>query len=350
MRALFVAVLGGGLLAACGGGGGPAPLPTPLAITAANQDAVARATANAVVALSGAGGGLTASDQPSPASVAAMPMPRRPASLAAAARHVARQFATDSVWAAKPVATAGSKQALAIQPEISLCGISGSVTLSAIDADNDGTLSIGDTLTFTFNACRDAGSATLNGSMAITLSRVDVNAGGFVSFNGSMTVTQLTVTDGARSASLDGNASMTFTADSATQQRVSLVVGGAGLRASVSESGVTETIAYDPAFSFNETDTFNAATGALESTASLVSGGFNATAISGRVLLETQAPIVQLSSETYPRSGTVRVVGTGSALRLGALDGTTVRIELDANGDGTYEASKDVAWSTLLPI
>ena len=75
----------------------------------------------------------------------------------------------------------------------------------------------------------------------------------------------------------------------------------------------------------------------------------SASTIGGRVQLDTPTPIQELVADAYPRAGVLRVTGQGSALRLTALNATTVRVELDANQDGSYEATKDVAWSELLP-
>jgi hypothetical protein len=326
MRSIWIALASAVLLSACGGGGGdssPPPAAT-VTITTANQDAVARAAAGAVVSLGGAGsgGGLTSSE---------------PSTAAALVRQAATRLA------------ATRKRALAIPSETAPCTVSGSVTISFVDADSSNSLTVGDTMTSTFSNCKETADDNLSGSFSVRLTLVDVDVNGYLRFDGTVTFSQLAATVGDRSATLSGSASMTYAERSSTRLDVTLSIGSSGLSSSLTADGVTETISYDPEFAYSETSTFDATTGALQSTSTLVGGGFSSSAIGGRVLLETQQAVTQFAGEDYPRGGALRVVGNGSALRLTALPTALVRIELDANLDGNYEASKEIAWLILLP-
>ena len=349
MRAFWMAVLGGGLLGACGGGGDSNPLPTPLTITATNRVGVASATAAAVASLLGAGSGVTASDGSgaSPASAQTGATRQAGTSFAAAARRLAGALGGDAAAARKRVASAPVR-ALAIASETTPCTAGGQVIVSFTDADNNGAPSIGDTLTLTFAQCYETADDSIDGSMSISLSRFDM-VNGLVSFDGSMSLQQLSIVAGARSAGLAGGLAMTYTEDSTTQSRIALVVGSAGLTAGAIAPGFAETVTYEPDFSLSETDTFDATTGALDHSVADLRGGFRAASIGGRVLLEPLAPIAQYAVDAYPILGTLRVVGNASALRLRVIDTTQVEVDLDANLDGTYESGGPVAWTALLP-
>jgi hypothetical protein len=43
------------------------------------------------------------------------------------------------------------------------------------------------------------------------------------------------------------------------------------------------------------------------------------------------------------------VLGSASRLRLTVLNTDRVRSELDANGDGTFEGTKELTWAQLMP-
>jgi hypothetical protein len=327
MRSLWAAILGGSVLVACGGGGGDdddTPATGTVVITATNQDRVARAAAGAVVSLGGAasGGGLTASE---------------PSTSLALVRQSATRLA------------AARKRALAIPSETVNCSVSGSVTVSFVDADNDGAPTVGDTMTTSFANCKETADDNLSGSFAVRLTLLDVDSNGLLRFDGTVTFSQLAATVGERSATLSGSASMTYAQRSSTRLDVTLSIGTSGLSSSLTADGVTETIGYDPEFAYTETSTFDANTGTLVSTSTLVRGGFSSSAIGGSVILDTQQAVMQFAGEAYPRAGVLRVVGDSSALRLTALPGELLRLELDANLDGNYEASRDVPWQDLLP-
>jgi len=330
MRKIWIAALGSGFIAACGGGGdGGTATPNSIAITAANQDAVAGAAAGAVAAISGAGGGFSL---PSGASAAT------------ATRAFAARVATAG---RKQAAAAGRAGTNAVPPETVQCSVSGTATLSVVDADDDGTPSVGDRLSMSFDQCKETATDTIDGSMAVTLSEISFDSGR-LSFTGSSTIDDLVVTEGTRSARMDGSLTMSYVETSASV-RVRLVVGASGLDASTTVAGTTESIGYEPDFSYTETGTISSGTGELTSTSTVVQGGFSASTIGGRVQLDTPTAIQELVADAYPRAGVLRVTGQGSSLRLTALNATTVRVELDANQDGSYEATKDVAWSVLLP-
>jgi hypothetical protein len=332
MKRYIWAALCSALVAGCGGGGGSSPPPPPLTITAGNQDAIAHAAASAVASVAGAGGGVTASDQAGPTSLTGL----------------SRQAALRLGELRKRAASAGARP-LAIPPDVINCPSGGTTTISFADNNNSGTLDIGEGITFTFANCKETANDNLNGSLGITIDSVNMTPAGLLSFTGTMTVTQLVATEGTRSASLHGAVAMTYAEQSTTQTNIQLVVGTVGLTSSVSIAAQTETITYEEAFSFAQTSMTDGA-GTSLSTSSLASGGFQSNLIGGRVILEAPQQLVQSASASYPGSGIVRVVGTGSALRLTVLDTTTVRQELDTNGDGSYDASKDVPWTTLMPL
>jgi hypothetical protein len=354
MRAMLVVILGSSLLAACGGGGGDSgstPPPALLAISTTNQDAVGRASATATTALLGAGGGVApTTSSASTLSAAAATAGRGMSSLSALALYAAHALSHPITGRRTLLANRGSAAAapLTIAPETTPCSFSGSVTVSFADADNNNVPSVGDTMTLSFNQCQETASDRISGSMAISLSRIDF-VNDLLSFAGTLSMQQLSVVEGGRTATLNGGLGMTYTDQSSTQTQFVMVVGAAGLSAVVSGGGVSDSVSFEPDFRLDETVTIdNSPNGVSFWTASL-SGGISATSIGGRVLLEAPVPLLQMENEAYPRAGTMRVVGNGSALRLQALSATTVRLELDANLDGNYEASKDVAWTTLLP-
>lgn len=356
MRTVLAVLISSAVLAACGGGGGSAggsvtPL---LVISSSNHQSVGRATTTASTALMGAGGGVSnASSTDGTASAksvtrSAVGLPG--ASVAGMAMYLAHTLAnaTDAQRTALSASrVAGTSRALAIAPTTLNCSVSGSVTLSLVDADNSGSTNIGDTLTLSFNQCKESSSESVNGSMSIMFNSIGMS-NGLVSFGGSLSMNALVVTEGGRTATMNGGLSMSFQNLTSTQDKLTLTVGSSGLSASVSGSQ-TDFVAFDPGFVLNVTETESSTLGGVDTASATFNGSFSTTAIAGRVQLETVTPLLQWSTDTYPRTGVLRVTGNASALRLTVLDATNVRLELDANLDGTYESSTDVLWTNLLP-
>ena len=358
MRVVLAVLLSSSLVAACGGGGSgdaggtSAPL---LVITTSNQQAVGRATATASTALVGAGGGVSGANS-TEGGASALSVSRASgslpgASLGAVAMYLAHALDNSTGgqrWALAASRAGGSARALAVAPVTELCTLSGSFTLGLVDSDNSGSATLGDTLTLTFNHCQDSATESVNGVMSITFSQISMPSG-LLSFTGSLAMQSLTVADGTRTAVLNGGLVMDLAQLSSSQTRVGMTVGSSGLSASVTGTGVSEAISFDAGFALNITETAATTVGGVDSATATLNGSFTASTIGGRVQLSTTVPMLQLASENYPRAGVLKVTGNASALRLTALDATTARIELDANLDGTYESSTDLAWTTLLP-
>ena len=83
-------------------------------------------------------------------------------------------------------------------------------------------------------------------------------------------------------------------------------------------------------------------------TTSSASGKVASASAGGFVLVQTVEPIVQYDIDAYPRSGRLTAVGNTGSVQVTVLSTTQVRIELDADGNRSYEASKLVAWDQLL--
>jgi len=85
--------------------------------------------------------------------------------------------------------------------------------------------------------------------------------------------------------------------------------------------------------------------------ASLVlSGMLGSSALDSKaVTLSTVQPMVSVGEDEYPSSGQILATGAAqSKMRLTAQSATTVLIEVDANGDGTFETMMTKPWSDLM--
>lgn len=323
-RTFVLSMLATGVLTACGGGGGDSGSTTPvatLAITSTNQDGVARAATSAAASVGTAGGGLTGSSGAA-------------ASLSTATRRAALALssARKSALAAQPLAS---------QSETYQCSYSGSVTLTVNDANNNNAGDAGDSLTFAFNSCKETANDSASGTLAITLSSYTATANG-ANFAGTMAF-NLTAADGTRTSAITGSVGVSYSDLSSTSSSMNLTVGSNGLSSSVTAGGVTESITYESGFTISETDTSTGST-------LTIAGGIQSSVLAGRIVIATPTAIVQSTGALYPSSGQLLVTGTsGSALRITVLSATQVQLDLDADGNGSYEATKTVAWSTVLP-
>ncbi|HET9206976.1 MAG TPA: hypothetical protein VFO28_12110 [Burkholderiaceae bacterium] len=298
-----------------------------MAITPANQQQVARAAASSVTSLASTGvlGGVASS---SGASVARLPSLSRQVALA--------------LGTARQSALSARVRTLDTASEQIDCPAGGSITLT-LTYSNASQFTPGDTLGFTFNNCQTSATDRTNGAMSIAMSSYAETAVG-ESFAGTMSL-NLTATEGDRTSAVSGSVSANYADLSATTSRLDLiVVGSSGLTASVTTAGGTpETIGYVSGFTISETDTST-------SSSVTVNGSIDSSRLAGRITLQTATPIVQQAADAYPSSGVLRVTGAGgSALLLTAQSATALQVQLDANGDGTYEATATYTWAEVLP-
>jgi hypothetical protein len=79
------------------------------------------------------------------------------------------------------------------------------------------------------------------------------------------------------------------------------------------------------------------------------SGTLTSSALGGNsVIFSSTTAFVTLPNALYPSAGAARAVGASSgAVILTALNATTVRVDLDANGDGTPETTTTLPWTSL---
>jgi hypothetical protein len=329
MRKWAWAALYSGLVSACGGGGGDGGSPAPaasVAITSANQQQVARAAASSVTSLASTGvlGGVASS---SGASAARLP---------GLSRQVALALGT-----ARASALSARARLLETASEQINCSAGGTITLT-LTYSNASQFTPGDTLGLTFDNCQTTATDNTNGTMSIAMSSYAQTAVG-ENFAGTMSL-NLTVTEGDRTSAVSGSVSANYADLSATSSRLDLAVGSSGLTASVTTAGGTpETIGYVSGFTISETDTST-------SSSVTVNGSIDSSRLAGRITLQTATPIVQLAADAYPSSGALRVTGaSGSALLLTVQSATALQVQLDANGDGTFEATATYTWAQVLP-
>lgn len=318
------------LLSACGGGDSTTGSSTKsVAITSANQADVARATVNAGLAVSFTQGATGAT----PAAAASV-------STRTQAFGVVLQRALAGATNPRAGIASAAAHPAAASSSSTPCGVSGTLATTFDDRDGNGVLSKGDVLTANFAQCQDTTSLSLNGTVAITLTG---NPSGMV-FDASAVFQNVVVVDNGVSSTISGTMSVNET-DGTTLTETRFTVGSGGFAVAIASTNYNDAIAFDSGMVITTSQV-----GGNSSTSLTLAGSFTASSLGGRVTIATPVPLIQGPADVYPNTGQVRITGAaGSALLATVLSATQVQLQLDANGDGTYESTTSVAWSTLVP-
>lgn len=324
-------------LAGCGGGGGGIG---PIEIAASNRDAVAHAAAAAVYTMSPAAGLPIAGS----AQDAGM-LWRRPTAKALSARIL-------SAAQAPTAARSGTRRALAvIGPVVESCSFGGTVSVTYDDRDSNSAPSAGDVMTLVFSNCGEWPDETYNGTAVATYTLVSQFP--LPSVSARVAMTQLSMTAAQHALRLDGTALVDFRDQGPSGQLTRITAEGAVV-AAVTTHQFSDTVTmrhgfwvesiYDP---FAAPPPGGVVTGRNVST---LQGAIESTAAGGvlNVFTVAGAPIVDYDADPYPRSGAIRVTSGKGTLLLTALSPAQVRLELDADDNGTPESTTTVDWDWLI--
>ena len=325
-------------LAACGGGGGggsndagnpPAQVPAAsdqLTLTSSNYATGVQEVLSADAKLQSGGGSVT-SVLGVDATAATTPM-----------QHVRAVLPQLDGWLRAAAGTAVGITRTATQS----CGISGTLNATVNDNNNSGQLDTGDSAVLEFKNCND-GAGTTSGTLTMAVN----------SLTGSLTSTVFT----ADFTGTFGNLTTVATAETLTMDGPTRIVLDSALTGTKSRltsdsfkmSGTLAGTNYSRLFTkFDSMHTRTATSGGYSDTIS-ITGSLNSTNLNSQtVQVTTVAPLVSTSAGLV--SGELQVTGAAnSKARLTADGANKALIELDANGDGTFEAKTTAAWPLVRP-
>ena len=310
------------VLTACGGdGGGAAASDNKVAITATNQAGVVRASLNGGVALA----------------LAQTTLGNDPTSSTLAVNALMKRVLDTTIGRRQGILAAGAHVA-AVSTSTDTCAVSGSLTTAFDDRDGNGVLSSGDVVTATFAQCKYASTYSVDGVVTIALTSTPTES----DIAANATFQHVAIVNNNVTSTI-GGAVAVHEADAATTSTVTLVAASGGFNVAIASSSYADSIDFESGFRIVNTQIGSGAQVTMD-------GSLSATSIDGRVTIVTQSPLTTGPSDFYPSSGVVKVTGAnGSAVLATALSNTQVQLQVDANGDGSYEGSTTVAWSSLIP-
>jgi hypothetical protein len=306
----LTATLGLTLLSACGGGGGdagstPPPAQTVLTITADNQERVTR-TALGAVSFSLNASSLGGGD------------------------------------ALRGGSAAPTQRALAVSTENVPCPQGGRIVISADDVNNNNTVDAGDRLTTDFQSCADADGVTTGRLVATVREASNVLFSSRIVLGVQLQSLLVVAPNGDREGG-SGEMTVTATADGTGTSAILVEAARLDLSGRLAGTDYSHTVTQLRVQSQTETRSVPSRT-RLSASAQIASSSFGGLSVS----VETQPEFVLLDTDDFPSSGAALVRGAGgSQLRLTAVNAQQGRLELDANGDGVFEASRTLPWSQL---
>lgn len=347
---LAFAVLAG--LAACGGGAGDGP-PASVAtidITAANRDNIGHATAAGILGLSVTGAiplvsGSAAGDREQPQAVGVAQRAGWSGRLMAALLVPLRDQGAGA-WSLRE-----QPQAV-IGPVVQPCAFSGSTSSSLDDRDGNAARSIGDVIIIAFDNCRDIADETVNGNASATVTMVSMAP--LLSMSMRMTASQVSDVTTGHSATLNGAILFDYAQTNTAVETAKVTADGPVTVVVSTHIGFSDTVTLQSGFIVQ--DSFDASVAPPPGsttpgrTTTNVQGSFRSNLADGVVEVASMAgaPLAKYTAEDYPRAGAVLVRGCNGMLQITALSASDVRLDLDADSNGSLESTSTVAWDWLL--
>ena len=228
-------------------------------------------------------------------------------------------------------------QKIPFGPEVSPCLVDGAVTLSGDIADPL-TLTTGDTFNILFEACDDGFGEVIDGMIDMTVREFtgDLLVGTY-QLSMDTVATDLQVFTASDTVTSNGDA--TVTED--TTRTPFIETGVSGTSMTVDYNGMSETLS-----NYVSNQTVDSGLQPLPYTLS-AAGTLDSTELDGVIQYSTPVTFAGEGFD-YPSSGSMLIQGLDSAARLTAVDNVNVTIEIDVDGDGTYDETLELTWAELL--
>lgn len=226
------------------------------------------------------------------------------------------------------------------------CTLGGSLDISG-NVASASTVSIGDTLSITANACTVAvgtGKSVLSGSMTMTFQTATSSLTPPFHIVVSTTVTNMSVTTAGVTTVANGDVHLDWNATSATTQTLS--ASGTAISSRETVNGAVHTTTMR---NFTQVLTISGSTysGTLAATVETDSTKLGTTGTVSYTI-STPTPVVWNAATRTATGGVIKVLGANNSQLLITIhaDGT-VTIQIDANGDGTFEATVNTTVAEL---
>jgi hypothetical protein len=222
----------------------------------------------------------------------------------------------------------------AVGPDTSNCEVSGTVTVSG-DLKDLTSLSLGDSITVSFADCDD-GTTVADGTLTMQVTSMTGDfASGMFSLGVDVTLTDFRVTTDGETVTADGDISLLT--DTTQSPTISLSISSSSLTIAGANGSYTLS-------GYSLAAVVDAVSGEFSREAS---GTLTSTVFDGSVTFETQVDL-HGTGAGYAASGELLITGAGGAtIHLIVLDSTTVRLELDLDGDGETDEVIDASWAEL---
>lgn len=243
------------------------------------------------------------------------------------------------------IANASVQAVGATQTFTEQCAGGGTLTVVENDLNGNQQADAGDSVALTANNCSFDGQV-LNGQLSVTLISA---AGNFESgypytLSGTLSFNNLTAQSSTTRVAANGSMTMNIDARSDVDQSLALAIDSFAISRTYAGVTSSQTLTkYDTSLKVSPAGSGANWTSSFRGT--LASSVIDSKAVS----IDTPVAFVRSSSQTYPASGQATILGAaGSKVRVTATSATDLTIDLDADGNGTYETTVTKRWNEIL--